>query len=74
MFIDLRERERNIGVRQKHQLVASHTYPSWGSNPQPFGVLVTFQPAKPLAKATLAVLSVFTMMSWRKLHIFIHLN
>ena len=33
-----RERERNIDVRKKHILVASHMCPDWGSNLQPFGV------------------------------------
>ena len=28
------ERERNIDVREKHQLVASHTHPNWGPNLQ----------------------------------------
>ena len=56
MLIDLRERgrgggeresDRNIDVREKHQLVASHKCPDqtrslgmcpdWESNPQPFG-------------------------------------
>ena len=35
MFIDLREREGNINVREKYQLVASHMCPDQGSNPQP---------------------------------------
>ena len=41
MFIDFRkrgserEKGRNIDVREKHQLVASHTLPDWGLNPQP---------------------------------------
>ena len=30
-----RERERNIDVREKHQLVASHTCPDQGLNSQP---------------------------------------
>ena len=30
-----RERERNIDVREKHRLVASHTRPFQGPNPQP---------------------------------------
>lgn len=29
-----REGEKNIDVREKHQSVAFHTYPNWGSNPQ----------------------------------------
>ena len=33
-----REKERNIDVREKHQLVASHVFPGQGWNPQPFGV------------------------------------
>ena len=28
-------RKRNMGVREKHQLVASLTRPNQGSNPQP---------------------------------------
>ena len=28
-------REKNIHIREKHQLVASRTYPDQGSNPQP---------------------------------------
>ena len=36
-----RERERNIDVREKHQLAASHTSPNWGLNPQPRDVLLT---------------------------------
>ena len=40
MFIDLRERkvgerERNIDVREKYQLVVSHACPNWGLNPHP---------------------------------------
>ena len=45
MLIDFREggmggkererRERNISVREKYQLVASHTHSGWGPNPQP---------------------------------------
>ena len=42
MLIDLREkgrkgreRERNIYVREKHQLATSRTHPDWGLNPQP---------------------------------------
>ena len=31
-------RERNISVRQKHQSVALHTRPDWGSKPDLFGV------------------------------------
>ena len=44
MFIDFRERgrerqrEKNIDVREKHQLVASCVCPDWGSNLQPFHV------------------------------------
>ena len=30
-----KERERNIDAREKHQLVASHMHPNWGSNLQP---------------------------------------
>ena len=30
-----KERERNIDVKEKHQLVSSHTGPYWGLNPQP---------------------------------------
>ena len=30
-----KERERNIGVREIHQLVASYTHPHQGLNPQP---------------------------------------
>ena len=29
-----KERERNIDVREKHQLGASHTCSNWGQNPQ----------------------------------------
>ena len=35
MFIDEREKERNISVREKHQLVASCTCLDWELNPQP---------------------------------------
>ena len=45
MFIDFREQEeggerdregeKKINVREKHRLVAFHTDPDWGSNPQP---------------------------------------
>ena len=38
MLIDLREgegRKRNIDVREKHQSVASHTYPGQGLNRNP---------------------------------------
>ena len=40
MFIELREREKSIDVREKHQSVAEHIcpdlmYPNQGSNPQP---------------------------------------
>ena len=40
MFIHFRERERekNINVREKRQLVASPVHPDRESNPQPFGV------------------------------------
>ena len=30
-----KERERNMDVREKYQLVASHMCPYWGLNPQP---------------------------------------
>ena len=45
MFIDFREeggervRERDIDVREKHQMVASCMCPDQGSNPQPRYVL-----------------------------------
>ena len=42
MFVDCRdrgrERERDVGVGEKHQLVASRKHPDWGWNLQPFGV------------------------------------
>ena len=39
-----RERERNIDVREKHQLVTSHTCPDRGLNPQSLGVWMMLQP------------------------------
>ena len=33
-----KERDRDNDVREKHQLVASHTHPDWGWNLQHFGV------------------------------------
>ena len=38
MSMDLRERERDIHVREENQLVASHMCPDQESNLQPFGV------------------------------------
>ena len=46
MFIDFRDRER-----EGHPLVASSTCPGRGSNPQPFGVVMTPQPTEPPGQA-----------------------
>ena len=37
LILEREGRERNINVRGKHQSVASHMLPGWGSNLQPFG-------------------------------------
>ena len=38
-----KEREINIDVREKHQLVASSMYPDWGSNPQAYVCFLTWE-------------------------------
>ena len=50
MLIDFRERgrERNVDVREKHWLVASHTHPDRESNPHNLSVCGTMlQPTEP---------------------------
>ena len=74
-----KERERNIDVREKHQLVASHTLPTrvlahnlgicldWESNQQPLGSQASTQstePYQPRLTSLTFSLNMDTQISW----------
>ena len=42
-----KEREGNTDLKEKHQSVASHMCPDWGSNLQPLGTGEDAPPTKP---------------------------
>ena len=67
-------RERNIDVREKHRLVASHLLPDWGwtlqprhvsdweLNPQPFSYGMMFQSAEPHQPFTFTFYYIFSFL------------
>ena len=62
-----KERERNIYVREKHQLVASRVHPDWGPNWRTFALQNDTQPTEPCRSGQF--LTVLVLFYWFSFHV-----